>query len=426
MKVITLSRSKTIKKWFKEQPKSFRIESVIHDGEFYTIEKWAKVAQVLEGDILQYIYDNQEILIKCQDSYRVNTEEVFSWYKKNNLNINKPIIPNNFIPKIFDNKTEIENFTDKRNISSLTVECDDFDLLEKIKSICYEYGKVDIVEQNRIVIYTLDCFFIKERIEKILSDKELKEINMRTRQSFKRRELSTFSTQFMIDALPFYVNYGMGVVKGHKKTMDIFIPNHDDQYAKIYEWILKALAKYDNNTGVPFLAYLTRVLMSWPYDLPENELGKKLALFQRRKAKAEQLLIHDKKTENISQEELYNIMKDDYTKEEFNDLFREHLRWLELKNSSSFNYNTIPKSKIDKIKLIKYEKDNKLSSQLSYSLLKTALETKDMVSFYNVIGKMSDFQFGDEISINDNFKKSLYDNLQTTLKKEDYKIEENI
>ncbi|MGR5494573.1 hypothetical protein ACPV5Z_26920, partial [Vibrio mediterranei] len=75
-------------------------------------------------------------------------------------------------------------------------------------------------------------------------------------------------------------------LKPHQKTMEIFLPEQMDRNAQMYEWIIKALQKYDENSGVPFSGYLASVLNRWPYDLPDNALGKPMAAFQRNRAKA--------------------------------------------------------------------------------------------------------------------------------------------
>ena len=41
--------------------------------------------------------------------------------------------------------------------------------------------------------------------------------------------------------------------------MEIFLPEQMDRNAQMYEWIIKALQKYDENSGVPFSGYLASV-----------------------------------------------------------------------------------------------------------------------------------------------------------------------
>ena len=52
---IRLKKDSDFVKQFKKYPITFRIEAVIHDGQWYTPEKWAKVAKCTLEDILNFI-----------------------------------------------------------------------------------------------------------------------------------------------------------------------------------------------------------------------------------------------------------------------------------------------------------------------------------------------------------------------------------
>ena len=62
-----------LKAEWKERPLKFRIEAVIHDGQWYTFDKWKRVALVKdENKLHDWIYENKEILIKKDESNRVS------------------------------------------------------------------------------------------------------------------------------------------------------------------------------------------------------------------------------------------------------------------------------------------------------------------------------------------------------------------
>ena len=102
---IRLKKDSEFLKSFKKKPVNFRVESVIHDGQWYTPEKWAKVAKCSLEDVLNFIKVT-DYLITDKGSYRVNKDEIERWYNENNLDITEPLVPNNFVPKIWDGKTE--------------------------------------------------------------------------------------------------------------------------------------------------------------------------------------------------------------------------------------------------------------------------------------------------------------------------------
>ena len=82
----------------------WRIEAVIHDGSWYDVKKWARVAKVQPEDIESWIRDNrQEVgLIKLEESYRVNYDEIIRWYsKQTDIDITDKIIPKNYPPRLW-------------------------------------------------------------------------------------------------------------------------------------------------------------------------------------------------------------------------------------------------------------------------------------------------------------------------------------
>lgn len=100
-----------LKAEWKKRLLKFRIEAVIHDGQWYTFDKWKRVALVKdENDLLDWIYENQDILIKKDESYRVPYDEVIKWYKEHDLPLDEPLIPNNFAPRLWSEQTEAEAY----------------------------------------------------------------------------------------------------------------------------------------------------------------------------------------------------------------------------------------------------------------------------------------------------------------------------
>ena len=72
---IRLKKDSDFVKQFKKYPITFRIEAVIHDGQWYTPEKWAKVAKCTLEDILNFIKETNYLIFN-KGSYRVNKEEI--------------------------------------------------------------------------------------------------------------------------------------------------------------------------------------------------------------------------------------------------------------------------------------------------------------------------------------------------------------
>ena len=84
---------KKLRKKFNSKDEVWRIEAVIHDGNWYDIEKWAKVARIKDRQVLlDWIKKNEDILIKSeQNSYRVGHDEIVKWYEKEGLDIEETL-----------------------------------------------------------------------------------------------------------------------------------------------------------------------------------------------------------------------------------------------------------------------------------------------------------------------------------------------
>lgn len=408
---ITLNKDVDFKLEFKSKPLDFRINAVIHDGQWYDIKKWAKVSMCKVEDIHKFIEENENILITKNDSYRVDYDEVLKWYKENNLSLTENIVPNNFTPKLWAGKTETEHFelTPKRIISSVIVTCKNNDVLHKVRSIVHGYGRIQHTHGDRYNIYTSNCFFVKDRILSSLTEEEKKYISVRTRSNFKWRELSDFSEEFLSEALRFYVVYALGILKPHQKTLDIFLPNREDQTSQIYDWVMTAMQKFDEEAAVPFPGYLSNVLSKWPYDLPDLFLGRELAKFQRDRNRALTRLMQEDGQEIFEDEIIAQEMN--YEIEFFKEMKKADEQWNAFNKIQKLEWEDNGNEK-SSISVFEEESssshsDPVFSNKLSLSILEAANETKDFLSFYNIIS-----QFGGEIDmsklkVSDEFKDSL-------------------
>lgn len=415
---IRLKKDSEFLKSFKKKPVNFRVESVIHDGQWYTPEKWAKVAKCSLEDVLNFIKVT-DYLITDKGSYRVNKDEIERWYNENNLDIAEPLVPNNFVPKIWDGKTEIETFlnTPKYLVNVLLVYYNTSKELEEIKKVLK--GKVFFTQDegsstlsvSTLRVYSISNDFTINYLKQHLPEDIIKNINFRSRQSVLWRNITDFSEEFIVEFLDFYLDYAKGLLKNHNKTIEIFIPNYQDRELKIQEWILRAAGKFDEKQCVPFSGYLANVLQRWPYDLPNMELGLELAKFQRVRTKAINKIIQERESEDYTEEEIQIMLP--YTKEDYYRLLSEHDRWNNIRTASSITWdekgneksgvNIFDNKESEKIKI-------NLANKLSISLFKTAIETNDYKSLFKVIQNFKGDSSIPKIDLNEEFKNSLWKN----------------
>ena len=412
---ITLKKDKEFKQRFKERPENFRINAVIHDGQWYDIKKWAKVAMTTKEKIEEFIENNKEILIKKNESYRVGYDEVIKWYSDNNIDLTEDIVPNNFTPKLWGGKTEAEHFENapKRIVTCLIFYCSDDTITKKIKKITYGYGKFQNSTGNRCNIYSSNALFLKNKIISELTKEELKKVTLRIRSNFKWRELTDFSEDFLTEALKFYVVYAMGILKPHRKTMEIFLPSREDQIAQVYDWVISAMQKFDEEASVPFSGYLSTVLQRWPYDLPDIVLGRDLAKYQRDKSKIVNELTQNFSSIKIDDEEIFSRLSG-YTREQFEELRNADNHWNGIRNATELQWKDNGNEKKVSDEYYTHESSESSSSNailannLSIAVLKATCETKDLDSFFNILehfgGALEDLA---KLEISNEFKVSL-------------------
>lgn len=384
----TKEAQKALKRKWKNYTDIFRIEAVIHDGQWYTLEKWAKVALIKDLTILKNYIKTHPNIIAENGSYRTSYNNIIEWYNKNNIDISEQIVPRNYPPRFVDGKTETQNFIDspRSRVSCLMV-APPPQLIQKIASIARKFGRVVITKDQRLYVYTLNADFIHYRIRQQLTLEEYNKTRFRTRYRFMRRDLMDLSDEFLTQEVEFYYHFCVSVLRSHEKTMQIFLPDADDRKGQIYEWILTAIQKFNEKASVPFSGYLATVLQRWPYDLPDEELGKQLASFQRARAKAIAKIQAEQGVEEqaITEKEICKAMG--YTMKEFHAFEQQHTRWTNLKNAHTLFWDENAQEKIGESIFI--QRDAKADIQrkfvIQYAILKGAVETHSWESCVDLL-----------------------------------------
>lgn len=390
---VFIDNSPELEKQFKEKDKLFRIEAVIHDGQYYNIEKWAKISLVENKDIEEYIKNNKNKLIKLNESYRMPLAQIFDWYGKNNIDITTCIVPNNFTPKIWNGYTEAEflEMNPRRMVSSLYLDLTncDTDTINKIKHICLLYGNIISKNTSEFTVYTLNIDFIKHRISRELGRDIWNTISSRNRTLFKKREIGGLDNEFLHHFMIFYSEYIYGILKNHMTTINTFIPDQEDLNVQIIEWILTALSKYDETSAVPFSGYFTTVMAHWPYNLPEIELGRELATFQRSMSRVLKELEDIENTNEISSDMIKEKMLDEYSSDDFDRLYSENKYWYNMRNTQDLYYDDNRECKalhvVDNRSSVQVKSDKSLACSISISLIETAVKTELWNDFFAVL-----------------------------------------
>lgn len=381
---------------FKKRPPEWRIEAVIHDGSWYDVPKWARVAKVKPDVLKEWIKKNQRVfhLIKSEqgESYRVSYDEVIDWYnKQDDITIYDKIIPKNYPPRLWDGQTEVEAFlaVPRRTTSTLTFTTNDDKLLKKCTKALCGTARVRYDKNGKYRAYGLSDEYMRQVLVKALTPKELDSLNIKKRKGMLHRELTDFSSKFTEEALTFYLPFSRHILKKHMSTLKIYLPEEKDIDSQIIAWIVAAMRKFDETQPVPFSGYLSNVLRFWPYDLPDEYLGKELADFQRKRQKAMSALDLESKSDKLhSNKEIANKMGIDI--KDYIRLESEHKTWLSERNATTLNWSDSANEKSGE--LVGYSEttahDVQLAHMISIAAVNATLKTANFEDGCTVINSI--------------------------------------
>lgn len=388
-----LEQRKRIRKQFNAQDDIWKIEAVIHDGNWYDPEKWAKVAKVDKKTLLAWIEDNKDILIESGlGSYRVGYDEIIRWYEQEGIDVEESIVPSNFPPKLWGGTTETDVFSNapRRRVGTISFKVDNNEILDRCVEILKGVGKVMPDEGGRYRAYGLSAIHMKNLLSKGLTESEFESLDVKTRAILLQRELIDLPPEWLSEAITFYANtFAPSILKSAMSTISIYLPNKEDIHSQIVVWVITAMKKFDENASVPFSGYLSSVLRHWPYDLPDEFLGKDLAKFQRERKKVIELIKEEGyKGDNISIETL--VEKMDISKDEYIELNSEHENWLAEKNATTLTWEGSANEK--KGELLGSEAAVKVDVEkmatISLAAVRAGIETKDWDSMITVISQI--------------------------------------
>lgn len=388
-----LEQRKRIRKQFNAQDDIWKIEAVIHDGNWYDPEKWAKVAKVDKKTLLAWIEDNKDILIESGlGSYRVGYDEIIRWYEQEDIDVEESIVPSNFPPKLWGGTTETDVFSNapRRRVGTISFKVDNNEILDRCVEILKGVGKVMPDEGGRYRAYGLSAIHMKNLLSKGLTESEFESLDIKTRAILLQRELIDLPPEWLSEAITFYANtFAPSILKSAMSTISIYLPNKEDIHSQIVIWVITAMKKFDENASVPFSGYLSSVLRHWPYDLPNEFLGKDLAEFQRERKKVIELIKEEGyKGDNISIETL--VEKMDISKDEYIELNSEHENWLAEKNATTLTWRDSANEK--KGELLGSEAAVKVDVEkmatISLAAVRAGIETKDWDSMITVISQI--------------------------------------
>lgn len=370
----------------KESP-SFRIEAIISDGMWYSFSKWKRLAQVTDEELQEWIDRATESgdLIQSKTgakSFRVGHEYIKDWHREHGAPENMQLLDFLFPPRIWGGMTEIEGFLEAplREIGIVSFICASH-VAEEVIEALRGVARVRVDQKGNYKAYGLSAGYIKEIIQKIFAKYPAMETDkIYSRNESKRREMVDFSSAYANSIVHFYVEFGKSLAKRQKETIQIFLPDYEDQRSQMVMWVITAIEKYDEFASVPFSGYLDSVLKRWPYDLPMLSLGKDLSTFQRERSRALTRLREkagdDDGTTSFSAKAISEEMGLDSF--EFTDLEESHKAWLRSQTATTLTWGETAEEKSSTNvmePLETAESDLELASKISEAIVNAALKT---------------------------------------------------
>lgn len=389
-----LIRTKELRKEFNARDKDWRIEAVIHDGNWYDFNKWRRVARVKDFELQEWIDNNiDKLIVSDQGSYRVSYEEIIRWYEEKEIPLDEQIIPNNFPPKLWNGMTEIDVFQNapRRRVGTVSFVAENDEILKKCTEILRGTAKIYPDKNNRHKAHGLSALHIKQLLSKGLTEEEFNSLDVKTRAVLMQRELTDFPETWLVQALEFYTKiFAPGVLKSSMSTISIYLPDRGSQISQTIIWVITAMKKFDETASVPFSGYLSTVLSHWPYDLPDEHLGKELSNFQRQRKRAIDEVQSNPKYEGreVPVELLAEVM--DMPIDRFMELSQEHDTWMSERNATTLTWEDSANEKAGVlVGVTKTTHSNREKlHHISMAAVKAAVDTKDWESAFNIIEQL--------------------------------------
>lgn len=371
----------------KKESSTFRIEAIISDGMWYSFSKWKRLAQVTDEELQGWIDDSLKSgdLIQSKTgakSFRVGHEYIKDWHREHGAPDNMQLLDFLFPPRIWGGMTEIEGFLEAplREIGIVSFICASHvadEVIEALRGI----ARVRVDQKGNYKAYGLSAGYIKEIIQGIFAKYPTMDTDkIYSRNESKRREMVDFSSAYANSIVHFYVEFGKSLAKKEKETIQIFLPDYEDQRSQMVMWVITAIEKFDESASVPFSGYLDSVLKRWPYDLPMLFLGKDLSTFQRERSRALTRLREkagdEDGTTSFSAKAISEEMGLDSF--EFTDLEESHKAWLRSQTATTLTWGETAEEKSSTNVMEPLEtaaSDLELASRISEAIVNAALKT---------------------------------------------------
>lgn len=225
------------------------------------------------------------VLTQSRNSVRMNGEDVMSWRKMRGLTLRAVDVT---CPRFFGGIIEDELFASAplRRVSMVTIGGNNDANMDELREVGFRHGawSLNSIDEQAVV-----RFFTGMNPEPLLQ--ELKEKGYRyTYTETLRREIVDIPEESVKELSEFYLDFIYVSVKNQMSTIRMFTENTEIS-SLIWVWVLEAIRRYNEKSGVPFGSYLLNQARHWVYDLPKRSYDSKAVNAMARLAKAKNFLV---------------------------------------------------------------------------------------------------------------------------------------
>lgn len=355
------------------------------DGQWYNIEKIKTKLKVNNEQINSVLNYYKEYIDTLKDSYRIKDAEIIlQWHKKHDIKFGTTLLPNNFPPRIYNNKTEVQCLLDvKKEWNDIVRIYGNNEDLQDARLLLRKFWGTRVSSAG-LDVYALSFDIVKNYLETNLADEVFNRLRLSNLTFRLNRDLDLLDKTFFNESFKFYKPYIKTILKNYISTLSMFLNDEEDYDSQVAEWYMRTLSVFDETQPVPLTAYIAVSARNWPFELSEEVLGIELAKFQRKKRAIENKYSDQK----LSEQEIADLMNINVNK--YRDLSSTYNNWL------SDRMTAVDISELDSgIKGPKADQTNTLykenkNSDLSVLLTKACIKSlkdadnkEDFLSFLN-------------------------------------------
>jgi hypothetical protein len=140
----------------------------------------------------------------------------------------------------------------------------------------------DVAYDEGTGLYRVDCEHgtgtdVRNFIDQWCESIGLRAKSLRVERDVRRRNLTDLNPHYLSDLCIWFAKYSQGRINKHRSTLQFHFADRDDQDQQVFEWILEAVGRYDDQSGVPFGAFLSERIGKWVHDLNRNKYGRNVS-----------------------------------------------------------------------------------------------------------------------------------------------------